>query len=87
MRSCTHLGLRPRLQLFDRNLFWYAAIFGTILAVSRSLITEEYTVFDPEAVMQYTARYTHYMPKHWRGKANTDSVRAEFEALFQVSFL
>lgn len=45
---------------------------------------EEYQTFDPEGVMRHITRHTHYMPKHWRGAENTESVRSEFEALFQV---
>ena len=73
------------MQIFGRNLFWYAAILGTVVAVSRSLVTEEYGVFDPHALMLRTVNHTHYLPKHWRGVAATHGVRAEFEALFQVS--
>lgn len=28
---------------------------------------------------------THYLPRHWRGRAHTREVQQEFEALFQVS--
>lgn len=71
-------------QIFNRNLIWYGAIFATILSVSRSLIADEFQIFDPEGAMRHITHYTHYMPKHWRGAENTDRVRTEFEALFQV---
>jgi autophagy-related protein 9 len=38
-------------------------------------------------VMRHISRHTHYMPKHWRGAENTETVRSEFEALFQVFYL
>eukprot|EP00249_Psilotum_nudum_P013031 c24114_g1_i1 orf=437-3007(-) len=73
--------------LFGRNLFWFAAVFGTVTAISRSAIMEEFQICEPEKVLQMIACYTHYMPKHWRGAENKDSVRAEFEALFQYTGL
>ncbi|XP_024386902.1 autophagy-related protein 9 [Physcomitrium patens] len=65
------------------NLIWYTAFFAAILLVSRSLITEDYQVFDPVGVMRQITSHTHYMPKHWRGAENTDKVRIEFEGLFK----
>ncbi|KAG0627007.1 hypothetical protein M758_2G167400 [Ceratodon purpureus] len=65
------------------NLIWYTAFFATVLMVSRSLITEDYQVFDPVGVMRQITSHTHYMPKHWRGAENTETVRLEFEGLFK----
>jgi len=72
------------LQIFGRNLFWYAAVFGTITAISRAAVTDELLVLDPEGAMSMVVQHTHYMPKRWRGKENTERVRIEFETLFQV---
>lgn len=63
---------------------WYAAIFGTVLAVSRSLITEEHKVFCPEAAMADVVKHTHYFPRHWRNRCHLKAVQTEFEELFQV---
>ncbi|XP_010272081.1 PREDICTED: autophagy-related protein 9-like [Nelumbo nucifera] len=71
--------------IFGRNLFWYAAVFGTVTAISRAAVTDELQVFDPEGAMSLVVQYTHYMPKRWRGKENTDMVRLEFETLFQYT--
>ena len=65
-------------------MFWYAAVFGAITAISRAAITNELLVLDPEVAMSMVVQYTHYMPKTWRGKENTERVRVEFETLFQV---
>lgn len=65
------------------NLIWYTALFATVLMISRSLIMEDYQVFDPVGVMRQIANHTHYMPKHWRGAENTETVRLEFEGLFK----
>lgn len=75
------------LQIFGRNLFWYAAVFGAITAISRAAVTEELLVLDPHGAMSLVVQHTHYMPKRWRGKENTETVRLEFETLFQVSLL
>jgi len=72
------------MQIFGRNLFWYAAVFGTITAISRAAITDELLVLDPEGAMSMVVQHTHYMPKRWRGKENTEIVCIEFETLFQV---
>lgn len=72
------------LQIFGRNLFWYAAIFGTVTAISRAAVTDELQVLDPQGTMSHVVQQTHYMPKKWRDKENYDSVRREFETLFQV---
>lgn len=74
------------LQIFGRNLFWYAAVFGTVTAISRAAVTDDLPVLDPEEAMSLVVQHTHYLPKSWRGKENTDLVRLEFETLFQVSF-
>ncbi|KAI5078777.1 hypothetical protein GOP47_0006448 [Adiantum capillus-veneris] len=71
--------------LFGRNLLWFAAVFGTITAISRSAVIEEFQVFEPERYLRLVSCFTHYMPKHWRGAENKDIVRAEFESLFQYT--
>ncbi|KAI9399041.1 hypothetical protein POPTR_002G039900v4 [Populus trichocarpa] len=71
--------------IFGRNLFWYAAVFGTITAISRAAVTDELLVLDQEGAMSMVVQHTHYMPKKWRGKENTERVRMEFETLFQYT--
>ncbi|OVA02137.1 Autophagy-related protein 9 [Macleaya cordata] len=71
--------------IYGRNLFWYAAVFGTVTAISRAAITDELQVLDPEGAMSLVVQHTHYMPKRWRGKENLDVVRTEFETLFQYT--
>ena len=66
-------------------MFWYAAVFGTITAISRAAVSDELLVLDPQGAMSLVVQHTHYMPKRWRGKENTETVRMEFETLFQVS--
>ncbi|KAK1437319.1 hypothetical protein QVD17_03110 [Tagetes erecta] len=71
--------------IFGRNLFWYGAVFGAITAISRALVSDELLVLDPHGTMSLTVQQTHYMPKKWRGKENTEFVRVEFETLFQYT--
>ena len=78
--------LKWTLQIFGRNLFWYAAVFGTITAISRAAVADELLVLDPEGAMSMVVQHTHYMPKSWRSRENTEGVRREFETLFQVNF-
>ncbi|MCO5613543.1 hypothetical protein L7F22_067820 [Adiantum nelumboides] len=71
--------------LLGRNLLWFAAVFTTITAISRSFVIEEFQVFEPERYLRLVSCFTHYMPKHWRGAENKDAVQAEFESLFQYT--
>ncbi|KAG4913227.1 hypothetical protein JHK84_053685 [Glycine max] len=71
--------------VFGRNLFWYAAVFGTITAISRAAITNEVLVLDADGAMSMVVQHTHYMPKRWRGKESTEMVHVEFETLFQYT--
>lgn len=73
--------------IFGRNLFWYAAVFGAITAISRAAVIDELLVLDPEGAMSMVVQHTHYMPKRWRGKVNTEMVRLEFETLFQYTVM
>ncbi|KAH9324285.1 hypothetical protein KI387_004463 [Taxus chinensis] len=72
-------------QLFGRNLLWYTAVFGAIIAISKSLITEDFQEFDHEGTMALVTQHSHHMPKSWRGAENSEYVRREFEALFQYT--
>lgn len=71
--------------IFGRNLFWYAAVFGTITAISRAAVSDDLLVLDPQRAMSLVVQHTHYMPKRWRGKENTEFVQMEFETLFQYT--
>ena len=56
---------------------------GLVLAASRGLIVEPGTAFEPELAMLETFAHTHYLPRHWRGRAHTREVQTQFQALFQ----
>ena len=77
-------------RLLERDLFgnrqtvWWLALLGVILAASRALIVEPSTSsFDPGMALLEVAAHTHYLPRHWRGRAHTLEVQEEFESLFR----
>ncbi|KAI3741934.1 hypothetical protein L1987_59613 [Smallanthus sonchifolius] len=71
--------------IFERNLLWYGAVFGAITAISRAAVSDELLVVDPHGTMSLVSKHTHFMPKRWRAKENTEFVRMEFETLFQYT--
>ncbi|KAI4303725.1 hypothetical protein MLD38_039323 [Melastoma candidum] len=71
--------------IYGRNLMWYAAVFGTITAISRAAIADEVLLLNPEVTLTLVVQHTHYMPKRWRGKENKEAVRLEFETMFQYT--
>ncbi|KAG8074258.1 hypothetical protein GUJ93_ZPchr0006g41404 [Zizania palustris] len=73
--------------IFGRNLFWYTIVFGTIAAISRQVVADELQVIDPGGAMCNVVQQTHYMPKRWRGKEDSEPVRREFETLFQYTII
>ncbi|KAI7730132.1 hypothetical protein M8C21_001420 [Ambrosia artemisiifolia] len=71
--------------IFGRNLLWYGAVFGAITAISRAAVSDELLVVDPHGTMSLICKDTHFMPKRWRAKENTEFARMEFETLFQYT--
>jgi len=69
-------------RLWDRTLLWYLAIFSAILAVARSQIPDKSLYPSPALIMAEIVQHTHYYPQHWRGKAHTQAVHAEFGYMF-----
>lgn len=65
-----------------KSVIWYLGLFGAVLAISRSMVPDWNKASDPAKLMADIAEYTHYMPKHWRGKLYTEQVRAEFAEMF-----
>ncbi len=67
---------------YDHPCRW-AAILGVVLAISRAFIQDSSVALDPELALLEVCAHTHYLPRHWRGRAHTHEVQAEFEAMFQ----
>ena len=60
---------------------------GIILALSRAFIQEPGVAFDPELALLEVVAHTHYLPRHWRGRAHTREVHDNFQALFPFKVL
>lgn len=71
-----------------RSVLWYLGIIGGIWSVSRVLIPETYSVFDPEMWMLEVVADTHYLPPHWiQWGLHSVAVRHDFIKLFPYKFL
>ena len=71
--------------LWGRNLLWYTALCGTLLAVSRALIVDDDPARPPPApgaALAAVVAFTHYLPQRWRNAAHTPHVHVEFTSLF-----
>ena len=71
----------------DRTVLFYLGLFGSIWAVARGNMPEENLVFDPEYALNNVTDYTHYMPRHWKGRLHTNEVRLEFAQLYRMKLL
>ena len=74
----------PSPLLYPHSIF-------TVLSLchhSRSLSSEdEPCAYDPEGALAEVALSTHYMPRHWRGRAHASEVQREFRGMFQLKAL
>jgi autophagy-related protein 9 len=71
----------------DRTVLFYLGVFGAIWAMTRGMVSEETTVFNPEYAMRSVAEYTHYMPDHWRGRLHSFEVKQEFAELYKMKLV
>ena len=53
------------------------------MAISRAFIGEDCPAFEPELALLEVTAHTHYLPRHWRGRAHTREVQQQFASLFQ----
>jgi autophagy-related protein 9 len=58
-------------------------VLGVVLAVSRAFIVEAGVAREPELALLEVVAHTHWLPRHWRGRAHTREVQGQFEQLFQ----
>ncbi|SCU81353.1 LAME_0B06656g1_1 [Lachancea meyersii CBS 8951] len=68
----------------DRSVLFYISVFGTIWAVCRSSVSNEYKVFDPEVTLKEVVSYLHFNPKEWEERYHTEEVKQEFCKLFNL---
>jgi autophagy-related protein 9 len=58
-----------------------------LLFSSRSVISDKPVAYDPEAAMAELVTYTHYLPRHWRGRAHSAEVQQAMSSLFTFKVL
>jgi len=69
--------------LGEQGVIWIIGVLGTIIAISRSFIPDENSIFCPEKYMDKVVKQTHYLPKSWRGRCHFYNVYQEFTDLFE----
>ena len=69
-----------------KSVIWYVGFFGVILAITRSMMPDSSHAHDPAKLMTEIVEYTHYLPRGWRGRLHTESVRSEFGEMFDYKF-
>jgi autophagy-related protein 9 len=68
----------------DRTVLFYLGVFGAVWAMTRGMVSEETTVFNPEYAMRNVIEYTHYVPDHWQGRLHSFEVKQEFADLYKM---
>ncbi|PLW39992.1 hypothetical protein PCANC_11549 [Puccinia coronata f. sp. avenae] len=73
----------------ERSVLFYIGLFGSILAISRGMIKQEYDekIKRPEELMERIVGLTHYLPPHWYGKLHGLEVYNDFGQLFQLKIV
>lgn len=75
-------ALLLHVKVFDRNLLWYLAICGLIVASARPLVIDRHENFEPDKAFAALVEYTHYYPSRWRNKVHSPETYAAFSVLF-----
>lgn len=71
----------------ERSVLFYISILGTVWAVCKSSLSDQYKVFDPEMTLKELISYTHYAPKEWEGRYHTEEVKHEFCKLYNLRII
>ena len=83
-------ALLLHVQLWGRNLVWYAGIAGITYSIGKALEqTKEATpsasrnIFeDMDTALKNVSQHTHYHPEHWKGRGWDSKVYSSFKTLF-----
>jgi hypothetical protein len=51
---------------------------------SRAFINDTPVAFDPERAMAELVLHTHYLPRHWRGRAHSAEVQQSVNSMFTL---
>lgn len=73
----------------DRSVIFYIGLFGSILAISRGMIKQDYEekIEGPGDLMERIIEQTHYLPPSWYGKLHGLEVFNDFGQLFQLKIV
>ncbi|CAD7695522.1 unnamed protein product [Ostreobium quekettii] len=69
-------------KFMGKSVWYFIAIFTVFLNATRGLVQKD-EGFDPEGAMAEVVKHTHYLPRHWRGRAHSKEVQEQFQRLFQ----
>jgi hypothetical protein len=58
--------------------------FARCAACSRTFINDTPVAFDPERAMAELVLHTHYLPRHWRGRAHSAEVQQSVNSMFTL---
>lgn len=83
-------ALLLHVQLWGRNLVWYAGIAGITYSVGKALepskeatLSASKNIFeDMDAALKDVSQHTHYYPEHWKGRGWDSKVYSSFKTLF-----
>lgn len=71
-----------------RCLCWPETFFCIAVCVfcccSRTFINDTPVAFDPERAMAELVLHTHYLPRHWRGRAHSAEVQQAVNSMFTL---
>jgi len=72
------------VKVADRNLLWYLAIFGLIIAAASPFVIDRHENFDPDKAFASVMEHTHYLPSRWRNKLHSPETYAAFSVMFPL---
>lgn len=78
------------VQLWGRNLLWYAGIGGIVYSIGKALVPSKEAqprvtrnlFSDMDAALKNVSKHTHYYPESWKGRGWDANVYASFAKLF-----
>jgi autophagy-related protein 9 len=62
----------------------FACLYALLRSCSRTFINDTPVAFDPERAMAELVLHTHYLPRHWRGRAHSAEVQQSVNSMFTL---
>merc|ERR1712159_785222 len=75
------------VKIADRNLLWYLAIFGLVIASASPFVIDRHENLDPDKAFADVLQHTHYLPSRWRNKLHSPDTYAAFSEMFPLKWL